>query len=241
MAQPLVSPSPGVFRARVQPCTIPDAVPWGAAPRQHTLHLQQGLAMPVQHPSTARPLQHKSPAPLFLSLIPKTLHVAGNQSLLTGSQRRLQPLVRFTTCWCFSFGDHQRCPEPAVPSGVTLRWRSAGSFGAAPPKSCCQWAELAAAQWHGGGGLASTITGCSQPPSLWGGQWLSCVISGHLRSTWLPGPWPAQPGHPPGMFLGCCGARRQPSLCLRPRRCVCASPARGAQGRVACPLNGLQQ
>jgi len=44
------APCPGVFHAQVQPCAVPEAVPGGAAPQQHPLHLQPGLVMPVAAP-----------------------------------------------------------------------------------------------------------------------------------------------------------------------------------------------
>lgn len=47
MVQPTVPLSPGVFRARIQPRTVPEAVPWDAAPQYYALRLQQGPVMPM--------------------------------------------------------------------------------------------------------------------------------------------------------------------------------------------------
>ena len=46
---------------------------------------------------------------------------------------------------------------------------------------------------------------------------------------------------PVGCFWGAAVAGASPPCGARPLHRVCASPARGRQGRVACPLNGLQQ
>lgn len=133
--QPGPGESPTPANARIQPYTVPEVCPGVQHPRR------SWQCLCSTHTRSSTPLE--PPAPLFLSLIPKTLDFAENEYFdwyLGKAAATVQCLV--PRC-C-----HLHQGPVAVPRGATSHPQSTRSFGAALPKGQCQWAELATAQQH---------------------------------------------------------------------------------------------